>query len=91
MNVTGAFAVGVLAAAADSGAFAGGPLVWPAAVTGFLGSYTTVSSFSLQTWNLLHDGARARAAGNILLSLLLCLAAVTLGFVSAAACLGGAP
>jgi CrcB protein len=91
VNVTGAFAVGVLAAAADAGAFAGGPLVWPAAVTGFLGSYTTVSSFSLQTWNLLRDGARARAAGNVLLSLLLCLSAVVLGFASTTAFLGGAP
>jgi CrcB protein len=86
VNATGAFAVGVLAAAADSGVFAETSLAWPAAVTGFLGSYTTVSS-----WNLLRDGARARAAGNVLLSLLLCLCAVALGFVTTRTSLGGAP
>lgn len=86
VNATGAFAVGVLAAAADSGVFAETSLAWPAAVTGFLGSYTTVSS-----WNLLRDGARARAAGNVLLSLLPCLCAVALGFVTTRTSLGGAP
>lgn len=91
VNATGAFAVGVLAAAADSGVFAETSLAWPAAVTGFLGSYTTASSFSLQTWNLLRDGARARTAGNVLLSLLLCLCAVALGFVTTRTSLGGAP
>lgn len=91
VNATGAFAIGVLAAAADSQAIADGSLVWPAAVTGFLGSYTTVSSFSLQTLSLVRDGAWARAGGNILLSLLLCLSAVALGFASTTAVLGGNP
>ena len=91
VNVTGAFAVGVLAAAADGGLFADWRFVWPAAVTGFLGSYTTVSSFSLQTLILLRDGARARAAGNVLLSLLLCLSAVTLGFAGTTLLLAAAP
>lgn len=91
VNVTGAFAVGILAAAADGGAFVDGRLVWPAAVTGFLGSYTTVSSFSLQTWTLLRDGAPARAGGNVLLSLLLCMSAVAVGFAGTTAILGSAP
>lgn len=48
-------------------------------MTGFLGSYTTVSSFSLQTLALARDGEWTKAAGNVLLSLLLCLAAVAAG------------
>jgi CrcB protein len=91
VNATGAFAIGALAAAADSQVIADGSLVWPAAVTGFLGSYTTVSSFSLQTLSLVRDGAWARAGGNVLLSLLLCLSAVALGFVSTTVVLGGSP
>lgn len=80
VNVSGSFLVGVLAALAGrQGALpvSGG---WPLAVTGFLGSYTTVSSFSLQTLELLRIGDRRRAFGNVLLSLALCLGAVALGF-----------
>ena len=82
INVTGAFAIGVLAAsAAQHGTFAA-VRPWQFAVTGFLGCYTTVSSFSLQTLALARDGEMARAAGNVALSLSLCLTAVTCGFVA---------
>ena len=83
VNVSGSFAIGVLAAAADSSWFAPMPLAWQVGVTGFLGSYTTVSSFSLQTLALARDGEFLRAGGNILLSLALCLSAVALGFLAA--------
>ena len=53
------------------------------AVTGFLGCYTTVSSFSLQTLSLAREGEMKRAASNVLLSLFLCLVAVAVGFVTA--------
>ena len=46
-----------------------------------LGSYTTVSSFSLQTLALLRDGEYARAFGNVAGSLLGCLAAVWAGYL----------
>jgi fluoride exporter len=82
INVSGAFVIGVLAAsAADHGTFAA-VRPWQFAVTGFLGCYTTVSSFSLQTLSLARDGETARAAGNMVLSLSLCLAAVTGGFAA---------
>ena len=83
VNVSGAFAIGFVAAAADIGhAVFASVSHWQLAVIGFFGSYTTVSSFSLQTLALARDGAFVRAAGNILLSLVLCLGAVGLGFAT---------
>lgn len=84
VNVTGAFLIGIFAALAtkDTSLLAS-PQPWLFAVTGFLGCYTTVSSFSLQTLNLLHDGELRHAVGNILSSVALCLLAVTCGFALA--------
>ncbi len=50
---------------------------------GFCGGYTTFSSFSLQTLELFRNRDYAEAGANILLSVILCLAAVWLGFVMA--------
>ncbi|QPC44900.1 fluoride efflux transporter CrcB [Kaustia mangrovi] len=82
VNVTGSLAIGALAAAADGGIVAHRPAVWLLAVTGFLGSFTTVSSFSLQTLALMREGETLRAGGNIALTLALCLAAASLGFLA---------
>lgn len=45
VNVSGAFALGALSALAEMHVLFTAPEAWPLAVTGFLGSYTTVSSF----------------------------------------------
>jgi len=81
VNVTGAFLIGILGALAthDNSLFAASN-PWLFAVTGFLGCYTTVSSFSLQTLALARDGEAALAVGNIVFSVLLCLGAVACGF-----------
>ena len=50
---------------------------------GFLGGFTTFSSFGLQTIALFNDGEWGYAALNIVLSLVLCLAAVWIGQVIA--------
>src|SRR5208283_849989 len=50
---------------------------------GFFGGYTTFSSFSLQTLNLANEGEWLRAGANILLSVVLCLAGVWLGWLLA--------
>ena len=82
INVSGAFLIGVLAAsAAGHGAFAAAR-PWQFAVTGFLGCYTTVSSFSLQTLSLARDGELKLAVWNLVLSLSLCLLAVAAGFAA---------
>lgn len=91
VNVTGAFAIGLIAAAARSGDLFPMPVAWQFAVTGFLGSYTTVSSFSLQTMALARDGQFMKAGGNVLASVLLCLSAVTLGYGLGIAVVGGGP
>jgi CrcB protein len=88
VNATGALAIGVAAAAAVTAGPMQTPATWQLVVVGLLGSYTTVSSFSLQTLALARDGQIWQASGNVLLSLVLCLAAVALGFAAGAAWLG---
>ena len=51
---------------------------------GFCGGYTTFSSFSLQTLDLLRAGGYGRAALNIGASVALCIAAVSVGHLIAA-------
>jgi len=84
INVTGSFAIGVVAALA----MPEGRLDTPsrAFVTQFLmigicGGYTTFSSFSLQTLNLLRDREWLYAGGNAVLSVVLCMLAVWLGWL----------
>ena len=53
---------------------------WRAAIlVGLLGSYTTFSTFSIETLNLLEQGDVLRASVNILSSIVICIAAVWLG------------
>ncbi|MFN3847151.1 MAG: fluoride efflux transporter CrcB [Paracoccaceae bacterium] len=83
VNVTGAFGIGIVSVLAESLFYLDRPEAWPLLVTGILGSYTTVSSFSLQTLALARDGQMFRAIGNVLLSLLLCLGGVAAGMAAA--------
>ena len=84
INVTGAFLIGIFGAlATHPGSIFATPTPWLFAVTGFLGCYTTVSSFSLQTLTLARSGEPLHALGNIVLSVGLGLAAVTCGFLLA--------
>jgi len=84
INITGAFLIGIFGAlATHPGSIFAAPNPWLFAVTGFLGCYTTVSSFSLQTLMLARNGEPIRALGNVAVSVGLCLAAVSCGFLLA--------
>jgi CrcB protein len=84
INVSGALLIGIFGGLArDSTSILAQPDVWLLAVTGFLGCYTTVSSFSLQTLSLARDSQMPRALGYIVLSVALSLAAAATGFALA--------
>lgn len=84
INVSGAFLIGIFGAlATHPGSVFAAPNPWLFAVTGFLGCYTTVSSFSLQTLTLARTGEPMHALGNVVASVGLCLAAVSCGFLLA--------
>ena len=74
VNVSGAALIGLIAGLAlTRGSHSiGQPAVWALFVVGVLGSYTTVSSFSLQTLALLRSGEPGRAAANVAASVALC-------------------
>ena len=80
VNITGCFVIGLFNTLTGT---EGRWLVSPAARTFFMigicGGYTTFSSFSLQTLNLVNDGEWLYAGANILFSVALCLAGVWLG------------
>jgi fluoride exporter len=86
VNVTGSFIIGFFATLTgpDGRVFASSD-TRQFVMTGICGGYTTFSSFSLQTLNLTNDGEFALAGVNVVASVVLCLVAVWLGFIAAAA------
>jgi len=85
VNVLGSLVIGFFATfTGPDGRFLVGAEARVFVTVGLCGGYTTFSSFSLQTLALVRDGEIGRATGNAALSLLLCMAAVWLGHVSAA-------
>ena len=84
VNITGSLAIGLIGAVASpegrldprSREFASQFIM-----IGICGGYTTFSSFSWQTLGLLRDGEWLHAGGNVLLSVILCMIAVWLGYL----------
>ncbi len=82
INVTGSFLIGVFAAFTDpDGRILAPPSVRQFLMIGICGGYTTFSSFSLETLKRLQDGDWLAAGANIVLSVVLCLIAVWLGYL----------
>ncbi len=77
VNVTGAFLIGVLVEALEP-RFEDS-WVRLTVITGFLGAYTTFSTFSLDTYRLLEGGHPGQAAFNAVGTLVAGLIAVWLG------------
>jgi fluoride exporter len=83
INVAGSFAIGFFGALTiENGRFPLPPPVRLFFMVGVCGGFTTFSSFSLQTLDLLRSGAPGRAFLNIVVSVLLCLAAVAVGYTA---------
>lgn len=80
VNVTGAFALGVLATLAGERGLIG-PEARLLLTTGFLSAYTTFSSWMYDTVLLLAVGEYARAAANVIGSVVAGLAAAALGIM----------
>ncbi len=86
INVTGSFIIGFFGTlTGPDGRFLVSGITRQFVMVGLCGGYTTFSSFSLQTLNLVNDGEALYAAGNIAGSVCLCLLFVWLGAGAAAA------
>ena len=84
VNVVGSFIIGFFATltAPDGRVFASST-TRHFVMVGLCGGYTTFSSFSLQTLNLMNDGEWLQVGANISASVVLCLLAVWIGHVLA--------
>ncbi|HEU4549521.1 MAG TPA: fluoride efflux transporter CrcB [Rhizomicrobium sp.] len=86
INITGSFIIGFFSTlTAPEGRLMVSGVTRQLVMVGICGGYTTFSSFSLQTLNLMRDGEWVPAAGNVMGSVALCLIGVWLGAVSATA------
>ena len=80
VNISGSFVIGLFAGIADpQGPFLIPPSFRQFFMIGLCGGYTTFSSFSLQTLDLVQDGDWFRAIINCAASLIGCIVAVWLG------------
>jgi fluoride exporter len=90
INITGSFVIGLFGTLTlASGRFPASDNLRLFVMVGFCGGYTTFSAFSLQTLDLMRNGATLRAVLNIVLSVVLCLSAVALGHLVGARFNGG--
>lgn len=80
VNVSGCLVIGLFAGlTGPDGRYMTSPTFRQFFMIGICGGYTTFSSFSWQTLNLMMGGEWLKSGANVMLSVALCLAAVWLG------------
>jgi CrcB protein len=81
INITGCFVIGMIMGALDSHLLS--PTIRLALAIGFVGAYTTFSTFTYETIRLIEDGsvllATANVFGSVLVGLLATIAGLTAG------------
>ena len=82
INISGSFLLGVVATVVTSRAMPNGDQIRLALGVGFLGAFTTFSTFEFETHTLLEEGSWFNGLTNVFLSLFLGLLAVRLGIVA---------
>jgi len=82
VNLVGCLVIGVVVGLVDSRQMFG-PEVRLFVLIGLLGGFTTYSTFGYETFALLRDADYLRAAGNVVIHVILGLALVWIGYVLA--------
>ena len=78
INVSGSFVIGLYLTLATE-RFTGHPAVRLLVATGFLGAYTTFSTFSVEALRLIESGDAAAAISDMVASVVLCILAAAIG------------
>lgn len=81
VNVLGCFAMGLLTAILIERIDGNADYLRALLLIGFLGGFTTFSTFSMETLTLLEGGDLLKAVVNILMTVMLCMLAVILGAI----------